>query len=364
MKLNQLTFTRYIAALTVIFFHFGNEAFPANIKWLHPVITAGPVAVCYFFALSGFIMAVAYYAPNRPTKSPFNRWKYWFARVARIYPIYAIALLMIIAANLQGEGKDPVTIFLSLTMLQAWIPGYAMTLNSPGWSLSVQFFFYLLFPLLLTRVRKHKLDNLPIIGIVLWVITQIVQIWLHNLPVYDPETRLHEFIYYFPLMHVNTFILGFIVGVYFGDGKLNSLANRWNVILLLVTTILIILMLAYENTLETMLGFLIDYHNGLIAPLFLAFIVLLSFHKGWTTRLLCSPFLILLGESSYSLYILQRPIYGVYDRTIGQWLKFNPNIHFYFFVLLLTIVAIVSFKYIETPSRNFLNLLYARSGKR
>ena len=244
MKLDQLTFTRYLAALTVVFFHFGQEAFPANNAWLKPIMTAGPIAVSYFFVLSGFIMAVAYYAPlqTKPNAS-FNKWKYWLARLARIYPVYLLALLLMIAASFRGEGSDPLTVALSLSMLQAWVPGYAMTLNSPGWSLSVELFFYLSFPLLLILVQRDKLKTLLVFSLILWVFSQGLQIWLHNLNSYAPKTALHEFIYYNPLMHINTFVMGFVVGVYFCDGRFNWLNNRWNGLLLLSITLLTALLL-------------------------------------------------------------------------------------------------------------------------
>ncbi len=314
MRLDQLTFTRYIAALTVVFFHFGQEAFPATHAWLKPVMTAGPIAVSYFFVLSGFIMAVAYYAPlSKYPERAFNQWKYWLARIARIYPVYLIALLLMIAANLKTDGSDPVAILLSLTMLQAWLPGYAMTLNSPGWSISVEIFFYLSFPLLMLRVQKQQLKYLLIAGILLWFGTQILQTLLHNSDVYAPHTPLHEFIFYHPLMHISTFIIGFVIGVYFCNGQLDRLTKRWNGLLILVVTTLIILLLADEHKFDAALGFNIDYNNGLLAPLFLALIVLLASNQGVTQKLLSLPVLLLLGEASYSLYILQRPVYGIYD---------------------------------------------------
>lgn len=363
MRLEQLTFTRYLAALTVVFFHFGQTAYPATNAWLNPVITAGPIAVSYFFVLSGFIMAVAYYAPAR--KNPdftFNQWKYWLARFARIYPVYLVALVLMIGANLKTDGSDPATVFLSLSMLQAWIPGYAMTLNSPGWSISVEMFFYLSFPVLMLIIRQDKLRYLLMTGILLWVGTQLLQFSLHNAEGYVPRTPLHEFIFYHPLMHINTFVIGFVTGVYFCNGHLDRLRNRWNGLLILLTVIAIVLLLAYEYKFDATLGFDIDYNNGLIAPLFLLLVILLASNEGITQKVLSLPVLLLLGEASYSLYILQRPVYGIYDRTLGQWLAMDVNMHFYLFVILLTLLSVASFKYFETPLRRLINSYYVSSG--
>lgn len=362
MKLDQLTFTRYIAALTVVFFHFGQQAFPATNAWWHPVVTAGPIAVSYFFVLSGFIMAVAYYQPNAKTEN-FDQWKYWLARFARIYPVYLLALVLMILANLKTDGRDPIAIILSLSMLQAWIPGNAMVLNSPGWSLSVEALFYLCFPLLLALVQRKGLKTLSLITLVLWLGTQILQVLLHNSASYEPKGILHQFIYYHPLMHLSTFMLGLTVGVAFCNDKFRSLNQIWNGLAILVLTGIVILLLAYENSFEQHLGFLIDYNNGLIAPVFLAILVLLAVNEGWTKRLMSLPFLVLLGEASYSLYILQRPAYGIYDRVLGHWLPLDANLHYYLFAILLTVASILSFKYMETPLRRLINSFYGSSGK-
>lgn len=364
MRLEQLTFTRYIAALTVVFFHFGQDAFPATNAWLKPVVTAGPIAVSYFFVLSGFIMAVAYYAPlqKNPAVS-FNKWRYWLARFARIYPVYLLALALMIAANLKADGSDPLTVLLSLTTLQAWIPGYAMTLNSPGWSISVEMFFYLCFPLLILLITKDKLKHLLITGVLLWLLTQGLQVYLHNLGSYAPKTALHEFIFYHPLMHLNTFIIGFVAGVYFCNGHMEQLNNRWNGVLATTVMAIIILMLAYEHKFGATWGLSIVYNNGLIAPLFLALIILLATNTGMTQKVLSWPILLLLGEASYSLYILQRPVFGIYDRTLAKWLVMDTNLHFYLFALLLTILSVISFKIFETPVRRMINSCYISSGK-
>lgn len=362
MKLDQLTFTRYIAALTVVFFHFGQQAFPATHAWWHPVVTAGPIAVSFFFVLSGFIMAVAYYQPQAQAFQ-FNKGKYWLARFARIYPVYLLALVLMILANLKTDGRDPLAIGLSLSMLQAWIPGYAMVLNSPGWSLSVEALFYLSFPFLLYFVYRKGIQTLTLITLVVWLSTQCLQIFLHNAPSYEAKGILHQFIYYHPFMHLGSFMLGLVVGIHFCHGRFKVFDQGWNGLAISVLTLVVILLLAYEQHIEQYLGFLIDYNNGLIAPIFLAILVLLAVNSGWTKHFMSLPFLVLLGEASYSLYILQRPAYGIYDRVLGHWLPLDANLHYYLFAILLTVASILSFKYMETPLRRLINSYYGSSGK-
>lgn len=362
VKLEQLTFTRYIAALSVVFFHYGAQVFPANIPWLNPILAAGPVAVSYFYVLSGFIMAIAYYRPDDTT--PFKKGRYWLARFARIYPLYGLALLLMIGAKINGAGSDLLTVSLSLSMLQAWVPGYPLTLNAPGWSISVEMFFYLCFPLLILAVKHHHLPWLTLGMVGLWGITQIIHTQLLNTASYQAFNLLHDFIYYHPIMHFNTFLMGFVAGVWLRLGKFQSFAQpRINTISLIAVVSVILLLLVWRETFINTTGIAVDYTNGLIAPLFISFIVLLAVNTSALRQWLSHPWLVLLGEASFSLYILQKPLHGIYESVFGRWLETNSASYFYLFIMLLTLTAILSFQWIETPLRQFINAFGSSSDK-
>ena len=356
MQLDQITFTRFIAAMTVVFFHYGQSVFPANIPFLFENATAGPIAVGYFYVLSGFIMAIAYYQPDKNQRKNFNKTKYWVARFARIYPVYLVALLIIAAAKFKTLGQDWETLPLHLLLLQSWIPGYPITLNTPGWSLSVEAFFYLCFPFLLAWIYKRGIKSLTLFAVILWLITQIVLLVQLNSEAYAPKLLLHDFIYYNPLMHLNQFVLGLVCGVYFKSSKANSTENNsgfW----LLLSFIAMFMLIWGRPHLETLFGIRLAFTNGLLAPAFLAVIIFLAKHKGFVTKLFTYPFLILLGEASYSLYILQKPIHGIYDRIIVPRINLSDTIHFYIFVILLILISIASYKFLETPMRKKINKL-------
>ncbi len=362
MKPEQLTFTRYIAALSVVFFHYGGQVFPANLPAIHPILTAGPIAVSYFYVLSGFIMAIAYYRPD--SDKPFPRNRYWLARVARIYPVYLLALLLMITAKHQGPERPPITILLSLSMTQAWVPGYPLTLNAPGWSLSVEAFFYLVFPLLVMVAKRHHLMALAIVSGVFWALTQLLHTILLNSPDYQPFSHLHDFIFYNPVMHLNTFLMGFVVGAWMLEGKLQPLSSPLPNFggLFLVFTFILVLLVARLPIIHCT-GINLDYTNGLIAPLFLAFIALLALNTSGLSKFLQHKWMILLGEASFSLYILQKPLHGIYEKLTSRWTDTHSGLSFYLFVGVLTGTAILSFLFIESPSRRFINAFGSSSDK-
>lgn len=352
MQLAQITFTRFVAALTVVFFHYGNQVFPLNIALIEPTLKAGPVAVNYFYLLSGFIMAYAYFRPEQQNK--FSAKKYWIARFARIYPVYLLAFLLIAIGKIHEPNFIP-AIILNTSLLQAWIPEYALSLNSPGWSLSVEAFFYLCFPLLLIIIYRTGLKKLSIFAVIFWLATQVLHTQLLNSSAYSAHNTIHQFIYYNPMMHLNAFILGVIVGVIFKQQRsIIKALKPYSSLGIIITSTLIILLITFQESLSTWLGFKIALTNGQIAPLFLLFIVFLALDKSWFSRLMSHKWLVLLGEASFSLYILQRPLYGIYQRVIANRIELSETTHFYLYLILLIIVAILSFKLFETPARKIL----------
>lgn len=358
MQLGQITFTRFIAALTVVFFHYGQSVFPADIPFLYENMTAGPIAVGYFYVLSGFIMSIAYFRVDQAKRGEFNKVKYWVARFARIYPVYLLALLIIVAAKYKTLGEDVATLPLHLLLLQSWIPGYPITLNTPGWSLSVEAFFYLCFPFLLFWVYKRGIKPLTIFAITLWLVTQIFLLALLNSDAYAPKLLLHDFIYYNPVMHLSSFVLGMLCGIYLKNNSSEKPPAN-NGLYLLLSFIAIFLLIWARPYLESVFGIKLAFTNGLLAPAFLAFIVLLARHRGFITKLFCLPFLVLLGEASYSLYILQKPVHGIYDKLLVPRIPLSENTHFYIFLILLIFISILSYKYLETPMRILIRRIFS-----
>lgn len=357
MHLDQITFTRFLAALTVVFFHFGNQVFPANTPFFGQALQAGPIAVNYFYVLSGFIMAIAYFSADQ--SHTLNKRKYWIARFARIYPVYLVALLLVAV----GKFKEPgftTELFLNVSLLQAWIPGYPLSLNSPGWSLSVEAFFYAAFPFILLLIQHLGLKKVSLLALLIWLTTQFIHIYWLNNNAYQAKNLIHDAIYYHPLMHINAFILGVVVGAYFKQNshKIENTYSQYSNIILLVCAVIIVVLLAQPQPARIVaLDLDVALTNGLIAPLFLLFIVALAINKGLISRLLSLPIFILLGEASYSMYILQRPIYGIYDRTLGKYLTAPETVHFYLYLIVLIIISIASFKLFETPLRELIKKL-------
>ncbi|MFY7757220.1 MAG: acyltransferase family protein [Flavobacterium stagni] len=143
MRIDQLTFTRFLAAVAIVIYHFGKRIFPFNADDVSFLVKHANIGVSYFYILSGFIMIISY---GRSQKvAPLD---YYKNRIARIYPVYLLGFLFYFPICIMINYPIDYTLIANATMLQSWMPGWVMRYNFPGWSVSVEMLFYFLFPLL------------------------------------------------------------------------------------------------------------------------------------------------------------------------------------------------------------------------
>ena len=150
--LRALTGLRAFLALGVVLFHYQLQWDPA--LGFSPIIERSRLAVDAFFMLSGFILAHVY-GPAFASRG-FSYRRFIVARLARLYPLHVAvltgALIMVLGATAAGvrfdaEGYGPLAFFQTLFLIQAWFPTDAeLNWSGPSWSLSAEWFAYLLFP--------------------------------------------------------------------------------------------------------------------------------------------------------------------------------------------------------------------------
>lgn len=108
-----------------------------------------------FFVLSGFVLFYNH-APG-PGRRPFDGKRFFLARLARIYPVYLLLLLVGLAVFLVQEPsalwRDPLCLPALASLTQTWFfAPQAPAVFPIGWAVSTEAFFYVLFPLLLRPV--------------------------------------------------------------------------------------------------------------------------------------------------------------------------------------------------------------------
>jgi peptidoglycan/LPS O-acetylase OafA/YrhL len=154
-RLAWLDVLRGLAALCVVFNHFGYFV-PTGVKnavyqWINP----GDYGVFVFFLISGYIV------PASLERKGSVR-TFWVSRLFRLYPLYllavsvAVALYLLHFGGLRGEGADPETSVLSQMLMMSNVLA-GENLPNVVWSLSYEMIFYLLLTaLFMARVHKRS----------------------------------------------------------------------------------------------------------------------------------------------------------------------------------------------------------------
>lgn len=158
-EIRQLTGVRFLAAIWVVLYHFQFMIF-GLVPELHPIaflFDAGYLAVDLFFVLSGYIIAYQYlsaFPSGRGAPGQYRR--FLIKRLARIYPVHLVTLLLAIAVIATGvligvaiPYPDSFTVWgaiQDLLLVRGWEPFPHQGWNFPAWSLSAEWFAYLLFP--------------------------------------------------------------------------------------------------------------------------------------------------------------------------------------------------------------------------
>jgi peptidoglycan/LPS O-acetylase OafA/YrhL len=160
--IKQLTGIRAILAWWVVCLHILCNPQMVHYFWFARLFSRGNLAVDGFFVLSGFILCHVY-AAGLEEFSARRYLAFLAARIARVYPVHLvvlIAFLPALAANRWFHLPNAVTGFsaldlgLSLLLVQAWGFVDHPAWNSVAWSVSAEWFAYLLFPAFLFVVVK------------------------------------------------------------------------------------------------------------------------------------------------------------------------------------------------------------------
>lgn len=352
MQIPQITITRFLASTSIVILHFGLFSWPMNSSLVAPFGGDLIAAMSYFFLLSGFVLVISS-AKNGILPDEINAKVFWFRRAARILPMYLFAMIIFFIINFRYDPSIPLkwqiqSYYHSIFLLQSWKYKMALDVNYPSWSLSVEAFFYFIFPWLYSNLRALSNKKLAIVSFFAWSINLYVFISLKN------ENVPENFIKFFPLLHVATFITGMSFGIMFirNYNWLEKVGKKYIQSATILATLLVIYT-AYKDV------ELYKYqHNGLLSPYYLLVIFSLSLTKGRISEFLSSKLFVFLGSISYSVYILQYPVYQICQKYI-PWLKNQSNEYlFYVYFIILLSVSSLTYLLIEKNARKYLTNKY------
>lgn len=363
-QLDALTGARFLAAFAVFNLHFFRPwAWGYSIPpFVQSVIGSGATGVAFFFMLSGFVLA---YANDDWTPSKRTTLRFWSSRLARIYPAYLLALVwfapFILVHRFSAEpfglaAEKALASFIPAAFLvQSWFyPRFALAWNGPGWTLSVEVVFYLIFPLIAFTIRSLPNWQKLSLCVACWLLSSVLSLIVPFL--LAPSLERDLFVSVNPIFHLPTFISGAALGYHFTQ-RVRPPSGT----VLSVAGILSICALAPAAYL--MPAAFVD--NSAFLPAFGLLLYGLALN-GWPASLLSRPAMVALGEASYSLYILQFSIVltlmlaeqGFVFHDFIQFGRQSPILSEAQFYLLATVASIaVSLfvcRFYEQPLRTYI----------
>ncbi|CAB5279523.1 putative acyltransferase [Burkholderia multivorans] len=353
-EIPALTGLRFVAAVSVVAFH-------APLFGILPDHWFGRFqlmqGVSFFFVLSGFILQYNY----RDSISRIGFARFISLRIAKIWPLHLATLalyFLLIGGSLTfwWNAMTPWTFASVFALLQAWIPNPEIyfAMNGSAWTLSVELFFYMCFPVLCPIIRRAP--RITAFASITAVLTYafIMSHATHGLD----QAGLYSVI---PFSRIAEFVVGAAVAeLRFARTSMKPSASFAGAIEILLLVLVVVWNYLIGSTWEgaaavvgTALATLWR-HTGSM-PVFALLLYFYSFNKGIISRLLSSKALIILGETSFALYLVQLPMM----RFIGE--HFQSHL-IAIAIPALLVTAVVGHFAVEMPVYRFTkNAIYPRS---
>ena len=368
VNLPSLTPLRGIAALLVVYFHFNEIA----VQFVKPEQTMF-LRKCYlmvdlFFIMSGFIMLHVYGESFSKSLNGKNFVAFIKARFARLYPLHlftlmaAIILFYVSTAPVDPVSArifDPMAIPTNLVMLHSCGLHTVFTWNVPSWSISAEWWAYMVFPFLALLVSKNKRIGIFVISILAVALYLSIVFVLPRTNPFAPEIPYLEhdldvtFDYGY-LRGLAGFMMGMLVYIAYQNKKISAFFSKD------IVGIVCILML------------LISMHFGfndlIYIPIFMLVVLCFSTNEGAIAKICSLKPLQYLGDISYSIYMVHTLIIffagDYFLETLGITFKVNEAHQVSFnsgllvstlFALLVIVVSSITYYLIEKPCRKWIN---------
>lgn len=379
----SLTGLRFVAAATVA---IGHGSLSLRQDWLGQLVAqVSSIGMTLFFVLSGFVLWLNYAANFQSTALSMSLREFAIARFARLYPMYAAVVLGVVGWLMVGRGVGTNSLGFIVTMTQAWFPvrdGTMLVAAVPQlqhlWSISVELFFYLLFPavcLLFGRVgRLRTMIVLAALNLLTFA-AAIVLCFLYGdavLHIVAPSLTaggMQWLTYYSPYLHISQFLAGCVAAMMFmrlAADEVGIRAQRGVTILfwLAIVGLLVAPVLLFFQPSWSSFSLWIEICVRLDEVLCFSVILVATSHYG-LARFLGSRPMVLGGECSYSIYLLHPFLIRL--AMVGKS-QIPPLPEFLFrlcfFLAIATMVAALTYILIEAPARAWLRRVLGTSSPR
>ncbi|MGJ5100916.1 acyltransferase family protein [Bradyrhizobium sp. HKCCYLRH2057] len=381
--IGSLTGLRFVAAATVAVGHGAPSLASGPLPDL--IAQVSSIGMTMFFVLSGFVLWLNYAERLRSQPLGPALREFAIARFARLYPMYAAVVLVIITYLMIARSLSAPSLGFILTMTQAWFPvqnGTMLVAVVPSlqhlWSISVELFFYLLFPfvclLLGSVVRLPTMVGLALVNVALFALTIVAFFSVGDavLKAVAPSLTQHGMqwlTYYSPYLHIAQFIAGCFAAMIYQNRANTSVTDgeRRGVGILfwisLVSLVCAPVLLFLQPRLPGW-SFSIELAVRLIEIIGFTIVFIAASRYGHARWLSSRP-MIVGGECSYSIYLLhpfliRLAMIGKSDAPGAVELVLRLGL----FVMIATAIAWITYMLIEAPARTWLRKSFGTSAPR
>jgi peptidoglycan/LPS O-acetylase OafA/YrhL len=203
-RLSSLTGLRIFGSVAVVICHVGNGF--ANGTSLNVAATYGYVGVTFFFMLSGFVLTWS--CADQPARS------FWWRRFSRIWPLQLVVMVFAYTV-IPGHERIPGLAgrLAELLLVQAWFPNPAIYAGGNGvtWSLSVEMFFYLIFPAAIILVRRLPGRGLAVTAAVTLLVMLLPPLIISLAGLGISASLYYWLFFVFPPYRFGEFLLGMLL---------------------------------------------------------------------------------------------------------------------------------------------------------
>lgn len=374
IQIPVLTSLRFFAAFFILLYHSSGQFGFARHAFSDSGLTS---FMAFFFVLSGFILVHCYPAFEGGWKEIKH---FYFSRIARVWPLHVATLflaILIVPYNVLFELQPELwkkigSFFMNIFLLHAWIPqSWSYTsYNEISWSISVELFFYLLFPFLLPKLRKRPWIILS--SLFSFVLIMIFLCFYLKVPSYFESKgsfNASSLFHMNPLLRLFEFTCGMYAGVLAESWRAKKITEK---VSLKIWTILELSALSLFSINIISLSRLADWigfgsgapawvvHSGAVPSAFLV-VLLFSLSRGYVTKFLEMPFWVLLGSCSYSVYLLHNMfLLRLSSDDINPFSFLNIWLQFPAFVFFIVFLSYFSWRFFETPMRKKMTQFFDR----
>jgi peptidoglycan/LPS O-acetylase OafA/YrhL len=368
-QLNPLTGLRGVAAYAVLLahgicssFNYGGEilfqAFAQRIAYF---------GMSLFFVLSGFVIHYNYAKLIKTEGFLKGGYKFIVARIARLYPLYGLAILFTLdkipSAHFHNQGLG---VLAFLTMTQSWFNLQMLTFQ-PAWSISTEWFFYFTFIITLPLFEKIRR---PLITMVAFLIASFLLLPCLLQFQIDTYRNTNGWVAYFsPFTRIFDFVAGVLasktyLALHKDDNRKISLLGYGALLVLLGFCILII---AFDPLSKTQYGILLP--NFVFTPFIAPLLFLFCRYDTFLSRVLCAKPFTFIGEISYSVYLLGflvmtalGDIYVSKDASVIAYI--NSSFKIVVIFTFTTFMAYGCYNLFEKPMRTWVRQVLTLKSKR